>query len=35
MVKALDRHLKALGITNNVDSSAVSVGRRYARNDEM
>lgn len=35
LVKLVARRLKDLGIANKVDSSAVSIGRRYARNDEM
>ncbi|KID68957.1 glycyl-tRNA synthetase 1, partial [Metarhizium brunneum ARSEF 3297] len=35
VVKALARRLRAMGIANNVDSSSVSIGRRYARNDEL
>ncbi|KAK9438240.1 glycyl-tRNA synthetase [Metarhizium brunneum] len=35
LVKALASRLRAMGIANNVDSSSVSIGRRYARNDEL
>ncbi|KAH0593494.1 hypothetical protein MHUMG1_08632 [Metarhizium humberi] len=35
VVKALASRLRAMGIANNVDSSSVSIGRRYARNDEL
>lgn len=35
VVKLVVRRLKDLGIANKVDSSSVSIGRRYARNDEM
>ncbi|KFG79522.1 glycyl-tRNA synthetase 1 [Metarhizium anisopliae] len=35
VVKVLASRLRAMGIANNVDSSSVSIGRRYARNDEL
>ena len=35
IVKSLASRLRGLGISNNVDSSGVSIGRRYARNDEL
>lgn len=35
IVKALAGRLRVLGIANNIDSSSVSIGRRYARNDEL
>jgi glycyl-tRNA synthetase len=35
VVKSLASRLRALGIANNVDASGVSIGRRYARNDEL
>ncbi|KAK2592387.1 hypothetical protein QQS21_009906 [Conoideocrella luteorostrata] len=34
-VKSLAARLRALGIANIVDSSSVSIGKRYARNDEL
>ena len=35
VIKTLASRLRAMGIANNVDSSSVSIGRRYARNDEL
>lgn len=35
VVKSLASRLRALGIANNVDASGVSIGKRYARNDEL
>ncbi|TWU78655.1 hypothetical protein ED733_005559 [Metarhizium rileyi] len=35
IIKILASRLRAMGIANNVDSSSVSIGRRYARNDEL
>lgn len=31
----LSARLRKLGISNNVDSSGASIGKRYARNDEL
>lgn len=33
--KKLARRLRTMGISNNVDLSSVSIGRKYARNDEL
>lgn len=33
--RRLSNKLRALGISNRVDYSATSIGRRYARNDEL
>lgn len=35
VVEKLAARLRALGIANNVDASGVSIGKRYARNDEL
>lgn len=35
VIKSLATRLRTLGIANNVDSSSASIGRRYARNDEL
>ncbi|KND86385.1 putative glycine--tRNA ligase [Tolypocladium ophioglossoides CBS 100239] len=35
IIRRLSSRLRALGITNNVDSSGASIGKRYARNDEL
>ncbi|KAK7431837.1 hypothetical protein QQZ08_001455 [Neonectria magnoliae] len=35
VVKTLAGRLRALGIANNVDSSGVTIGKKYARNDEL
>jgi glycyl-tRNA synthetase len=35
IIRKLSSRLRALGITNNVDSSSASIGKRYARNDEL
>ncbi|KAJ3490345.1 hypothetical protein NLG97_g5796 [Lecanicillium saksenae] len=35
VIKSLARQLRALGIANNEDTSSVSIGKRYARNDEL
>lgn len=35
IIKKLSARLRKLGISNNVDSSAASIGKRYARNDEL
>ncbi|KAI1328239.1 glycyl-tRNA synthetase 1 [Xylariaceae sp. FL0255] len=35
IVKKVLAHLRSLGISNNVDSSTASIGKRYARNDEL
>ena len=34
-VRRLSNKLRALGISNRVDYSTTSIGRRYARNDEL
>lgn len=35
IVRKLAASLRSLGIANNVDSSGASLGKRYARNDEL
>lgn len=35
IVQKLSARLRRLGISNNVDSSSASIGKRYARNDEL
>jgi glycyl-tRNA synthetase len=35
IIRRLSSRLRALGISNNVDSSGASIGKRYARNDEL
>ncbi|KAK3366117.1 glycyl-tRNA synthetase 1 [Lasiosphaeria ovina] len=35
LVRKLSARLRSLGISNNVDSSSASIGKRYARNDEL
>ncbi|KAI3333772.1 glycyl-tRNA synthetase 1 [Ustulina deusta] len=35
ITRNLSSRLRALGIANNVDSSGASIGKRYARNDEL
>ncbi|KAI0104234.1 glycyl-tRNA synthetase 1 [Nemania sp. FL0031] len=35
ITRKLSSRLRALGIANNVDSSGASIGKRYARNDEL
>lgn len=35
IIRKLSSRLRALGITNNVDFSSASIGKRYARNDEL
>ncbi|OAQ97007.1 hypothetical protein LLEC1_06365 [Akanthomyces lecanii] len=35
VIKSLARRLRSMGIANNVDASSVSIGKRYARNDEL
>ncbi|KAK1766847.1 glycyl-tRNA synthetase 1 [Phialemonium atrogriseum] len=35
LVRKLSARLRSLGISNNVDSSNASIGKRYARNDEL
>lgn len=35
IVKKLSRRLRALGISNRVDNSGASIGKRYSRNDEL
>ncbi|KAI1775144.1 glycyl-tRNA synthetase 1 [Hypoxylon cercidicola] len=34
-VRKLSSRLRSLGISNNIDSSNASIGKRYARNDEL
>jgi len=33
--RKLSARLRSLGISNNIDSSSASIGKRYARNDEL
>jgi glycyl-tRNA synthetase len=35
MVKDLSKKLRKLGISHSIDSSSASIGKRYARNDEL
>ena len=35
LVRQLSARLRRIGISNNVDSSTASIGKRYARNDEL
>ena len=35
LVKRLGSRLREIGVSNRVDDSSVSIGRRYARNDEL
>ncbi len=35
LVRKLLQRFRTLGITNRVDSSTVSIGKRYSRNDEV
>ncbi|OAA78096.1 glycyl-tRNA synthetase [Akanthomyces lecanii RCEF 1005] len=35
VIKSLALRLRSMGITSNVDASGVSIGKRYARNDEL
>ena len=35
IVRRLSSRLRALGISNTVDASSASIGKRYARNDEL
>ncbi|KAI1192863.1 glycyl-tRNA synthetase 1 [Nemania serpens] len=35
ITRKLSSRLRALGISNNIDSSGASIGKRYARNDEL
>ncbi|KAF2756166.1 glycyl-tRNA synthetase [Pseudovirgaria hyperparasitica] len=35
LVQQMGRKLRALGISNRVDDSSASIGKRYARNDEL
>ena len=35
LIKRLGSRLRQLGISNRVDESSVSIGRRYSRNDEL
>ena len=35
IVRRLSSRLRVLGITNTIDASSASIGKRYARNDEL
>ncbi|TWU78245.1 hypothetical protein ED733_008118 [Metarhizium rileyi] len=35
VIKRLAARLRAIGVANTIDSSSVSIGKRYARNDEL
>ncbi|KAH9907611.1 glycyl-tRNA synthetase 1 [Xylariomycetidae sp. FL2044] len=35
IVRRISARLRSLGISNNIDSSGASIGKRYARNDEL
>ncbi|KAI1379457.1 glycyl-tRNA synthetase 1 [Hypoxylon crocopeplum] len=35
LVRKLSTRLRSLGISNNIDSSNASIGKRYSRNDEL
>ncbi|KAI1812781.1 glycyl-tRNA synthetase 1 [Poronia punctata] len=35
ITRRISSRLRALGIANNIDSSGASIGKRYARNDEL
>ena len=35
IIKRLSRRLRSLGISSRVDNSTASIGKRYARNDEL
>lgn len=35
LVRRLSQRLRKLGISNRVDDSSASIGKRYARNDEL
>lgn len=35
IINMLSARLRKLGISNNIDSSGASIGKRYARNDEL
>lgn len=35
ITRKLSNRLRVLGISNNIDSSTASLGKRYARNDEV
>ncbi|KAL1863891.1 hypothetical protein Daus18300_008040 [Diaporthe australafricana] len=35
IINKISARLRKLGVSNNVDSSSASIGRRYARNDEL
>jgi glycyl-tRNA synthetase len=35
LVKTLGTKLRKLGVSNRVDDSSVSIGKRYSRNDEL
>lgn len=35
ITRKLSSRLRALGISNNIDSSGASIGKRYSRNDEL
>ncbi len=35
LIRHLSQRLRSLGISNRVDDSSASIGKRYARNDEL
>ncbi|KAJ9661718.1 Glycine--tRNA ligase 1, mitochondrial [Coniosporium apollinis] len=35
LIKRMSHRLRALGVSNRVDDSSASIGKRYARNDEL
>jgi glycyl-tRNA synthetase len=35
LVRKLSQRLRSLGISNRVDDSSASIGKRYSRNDEL
>lgn len=35
LIDKLSHRLRALGVSNRIDSSGVSIGKRYSRNDEL
>ena len=35
LVKSVGRRLRAAGVSSRVDDSSATIGRRYARNDEL
>lgn len=35
IVNSISARLRSFGISNNIDSSSASIGKRYARNDEL